>query len=123
MITVQLIHCGVPVTIYDPLDQCAKPLISTIPNEQLGVARFRDYQRNLSKGPKGTDQLIWLESIGDHFHWLQHSEPALDKWKLRRVLVFLEASVPLSRGGDDDSVFKNVIRLGRKMGIRSPERP
>ena len=174
-----------------PVKQNAKPLVSTIPDEQLGVVRFRDYQRNPCKGPRGIHQLTWLESVGDHlreglelecptfdtliqlaeevlgepsvlsfrtltnvlqqrrvrsttestllrrlralrskapglledegfdlerffsrsmifelkqasqrtrrllygdhFHWLQHSEPTLDKWKLRRALVFHEA--------------------------------
>ena len=38
-------------------------------------------------------------------------------WRLRRVLMFHEATVLLSRGGDDDSWRKNIVRLGRNFGI------
>ena len=214
---VQLIEQGIPVTIYDVLDQCAKPMLSVVSKEKLGVVSFRHYQRNNCQGPEGLDTLTWLEAIedhlseglklegpsfdelmdlaedlessrqvvsfrnmliklqqkkrrsptegtlyrrlralkikapglfvdegidldrffslsmilelkqannrvrtltyGDHFGWLTHSAPTLNRWKLRRVLMFHEASVLLSRGGDDDSWRKNIVRLGRNLGV------
>ena len=210
---VQLIQKGIPVTIYDVLDQCSKPLLSVVPKEKLGVVAFRDYQRNNCNGPKGFNPLTWIEAVedhlseglelegpsfdslveiaedidgeqqvvcfrnmlrklqqkkrrsptegtvyrrlkalrtkapgllveegfdldkfcsrsmilelkqassrlrtltyGDHFGWFNHSAPTLNRWELRRVLMFHESTVLLSRGGGDDSWRKNIIRRSR----------
>ena len=204
--------------MYDVLDQVAKPLIPVVPAEQLGVVRFRDYERNILRGPRGLNQPGWIEAIedhlkesldiegptmddlirvaqdvqdngmvvsvrrllrvldgkrkksatehtlwrrlraikskggsgflvddgfdldqffsrsmifelreasqkmrrlvyGDHYCYLLHGTKALDSWRLRRVLMYHQASVLLSTVGNEDSVFKTMITQGRNFGL------
>lgn len=84
-------------------------------DEGFDLDRF--FSRSMILELKMANNRVRTLNYGDHFGWFNHSAPTLTRWKLRRALMFHEASVLLARGGDDDSWRKNIIRLGRNFGI------
>ncbi len=67
LMAVQLIQRGVPVVVYDTLDQAWQVLIPQVTPEKLAVLDISDYRRNLFVGPTGMSQLDWISNASDHF--------------------------------------------------------
>ena len=63
----QLHRRGIFCSTYDPKNEVAKSLVPLFSEDELGVVRFSEYERNPFRGPKGMTQLQWIRSAHSHF--------------------------------------------------------
>ena len=75
LIALQLMVIGVPVVIYDTLNQAAPFLAPLIPPEKLGVIDLKDYRRNPLIGSTRMSQMDWIRTAADHLMESLRLEP------------------------------------------------
>ncbi len=112
LIALQLMVLGVPVVIYDILNQAAPFLIPLVPPEKLGIIDLKNYRRNPLIGPLRMSQMDWIRMAADHLMESLRLEPVT----MNALVGVCERIIS---GGNVASV-PQVIEALNQDGFRSP---